>query len=119
MGNAFCGIAMDCVSARKSRDVGLCWVGLGHFNWTGDGEFVMPVWGECVKCRCQDEGASGVESVGESESGGKAEAEGMNEDGSVDEKVEEKGEKVGVSDAESWKKCADPSKEWLEEDDDS
>lgn len=52
MGNAFCGTAMDCVSARRSRDVGLCWVGLGHFNWVGEDEFVMPVWGECVGCRC-------------------------------------------------------------------
>ena len=33
----------------------------------------------------------------------------------MEEKVEEKVEKVDVSDAESWKKCADPSKEWLEE----
>ena len=116
MGNAFCGIAMDCVSARKSRDVGLCWVGLGHFNWTGDGEFVMPVWGECVKCRCQNDGEA--ESAGAGTSEGEGASTSASGDESMEEKVEEKVEKVDDSDAESWKKCADPSKEWLEADDD-
>ncbi|KAK7689696.1 hypothetical protein QCA50_007491 [Cerrena zonata] len=59
MGNAFCGTLMDCVSARKSREVGLCWLGLGHFNWVGEEEFCMPMFGESVGCWCGEEKTCG------------------------------------------------------------
>lgn len=55
MGSAFSSTLMDCVSARKSRDAGLCWMSLGHFNWVGEDEFCMPMIGESVGCRCGEE----------------------------------------------------------------
>ncbi|CAL1710422.1 unnamed protein product [Somion occarium] len=52
MGSAFISTLMDCVSARKSRDAGLCMLKLGHFNWIGENEFTMPDFRESVQCRC-------------------------------------------------------------------